>query len=190
MQHALRDELIAARDKFKADAAAGIVLDVRTGEIDAMVSVPDYNPNNPREALDPNRINRLTTGVYEMGSTFKALTVAMALDSGKVTLNSSFDARGSLRYGHFNISDYHAQNRVLTVPEIFTYSSNVGAAKMALRIGIEEHKAFLKKAWPARPAAHRTAGKCRADRPEELGRDQHGDHLHSVTACRSRRCRR
>ncbi len=145
VQHALRDELIAARDKFKADAAAGIVLDVRTGEIDAMVSVPDYNPNNPREALDPNRINRLTTGVYEMGSTFKALTVAMALDSGKVTLNSSFDARGSLRYGHFNISDYHAQNRVLTVPEIFTYSSNVGAAKMALRIGIEEHKAFLRK---------------------------------------------
>jgi cell division protein FtsI (penicillin-binding protein 3) len=110
-----------------------------------MVSVPDYNPNNPREALDPNRINRLTTGVYEMGSTFKALTVGMALDSGKVTLNTSFDARGSLRYGHFNISDYHAQNRVLTVPEIFTYSSNVGAAKMALRIGIEEHKAFLRK---------------------------------------------
>ena len=53
-----------------------------------MVSVPDYDPNNPREALDPTRINRLTTGVYEMGSTFKALTLAMALDSGKVTLNS------------------------------------------------------------------------------------------------------
>jgi cell division protein FtsI (penicillin-binding protein 3) len=145
VQHALRDELIAARDKFKADAAAGLVLDVRTGEIVSMVSVPDYNPNNPREALDPSRINRLTTGVYEMGSTFKALTVAMALDSGKVTLNSSFDARGSLRYGHFNISDYHAQNRVLTVPEIFTYSSNVGAAKMALGQGVENHKAFLRK---------------------------------------------
>jgi cell division protein FtsI (penicillin-binding protein 3) len=145
VQHALHDELVAARDKYKADAAAGIVLDVRTGEIISMVSVPDYNPNNPREALDPSRINRLTTGVYEMGSTFKALTVAMALDSGKVTLNSSFDARGSLRYGHFNISDYHAQNRVLSVPEIFTYSSNVGAAKIALTMGVENHKAFLKK---------------------------------------------
>ena len=78
------------------------------------------------------RINRLTIGVYEMGSTFKALTIAMALDFGKVTLNSSFDARASLRYGHFNISDYHAQHRVFTVPEIFTYSSNVGAAKIAL----------------------------------------------------------
>jgi cell division protein FtsI (penicillin-binding protein 3) len=145
VQHALRDELIAARDHFKADASAGIVLDVRSGEIVSMVSIPDYNPNNPREALDPLRINRLTTGVYEMGSTFKALTVAMALDSGKVTLNSSFDARSSLRYGRFNISDYHAQNRVLTVPEIFTYSSNVGAAKMALGQGVEVHQAFLKK---------------------------------------------
>jgi cell division protein FtsI (penicillin-binding protein 3) len=145
VQHALHDELVAARDKYKAEAAAGIVLDVSTGEIVSMVSVPDYNPNNPSEALDPSRINRLTTGVYEMGSTFKALTVAMALDSGKVTLNSSFDARGSLRYGHFNISDYHAQNRVLSVREIFTYSSNVGAAKIALTMGVENHKAFLKK---------------------------------------------
>jgi cell division protein FtsI (penicillin-binding protein 3) len=145
VQHALRDELAAARDKYRADAAAGIVLDVRTGEIVSMVSVPDYNPNNPREALDPSRINRLTTGVYEMGSTFKALTIAMALDSGRVTLNSSFDARGSLRYGRFNISDYHAQDRVLSVPEIFTYSSNIGAAKIALAMGVEHHKAFLKK---------------------------------------------
>jgi cell division protein FtsI (penicillin-binding protein 3) len=145
VQHALHDELVAAREKYKADAAAGIVLDVRTGEIVSMVSVPDYNPNNPSEALDPSRINRLTTGVYEMGSTFKALTVAMALDSGKVTLNSSFDARGSLRYGRFNITDYHAQDRVLTVPEIFTHSSNIGAAKMALAMGVDHHKAFLRK---------------------------------------------
>ena len=83
VQHALRDELLAAREKFKAKAAAGTVTDVRTGEIVAMVSVPDYDPNNPKEANDPTRINRLTTGVYEMGSTFKALTLAMALDSGK-----------------------------------------------------------------------------------------------------------
>jgi cell division protein FtsI (penicillin-binding protein 3) len=145
VQHALHEELVQARDKYKAEAAAGIVLDVRTGEIVSMVSVPDYNPNNPREALEPSRINRLTTGVYEMGSTFKALTIAMALDGGKITLNSSFDARASLRYGHFNISDYHAQNRVLTVPEIFTYSSNVGAAKIALSMGVENHKAFLRK---------------------------------------------
>src|ERR1700736_5428444 len=145
VQHALRDELLIALDKFKAKATAGIVTDVRTGEIVAMVSAPDYDPNNPREALDPTRINRLTTGVYEMGSTFKALTVAMALDSGKVTLRSSFDARMPLRFGKFDIHDFHAQNRVLTVPEIFTYSSNIGAARAALAVGIEAHKAFLKK---------------------------------------------
>lgn len=145
VQHALRDELTAAAEKFKAKASAGVILDVRSGEVIAMVSHPDYDPNNPKEALDPNRINRLTTGVFEMGSTFKALTVGMALDSGKVTLNSSFDARGALHYGKFAINDYHAQRRVLTVPEIFTYSSNIGAAKMALAVGVEGHKSFLRK---------------------------------------------
>jgi cell division protein FtsI (penicillin-binding protein 3) len=145
VQHALRDELIAAAEKFKAKAAAGLVVDVRTGEIISMVSVPDYDPNNPRQANDPTRINRLTTGVFELGSTFKALTLAMALDSGKIGLNSSFDARGSLRYGKFNIKDYHGQNRFLTVPEIFTYSSNIGTARTALALGVEHHKWFLKK---------------------------------------------
>jgi cell division protein FtsI (penicillin-binding protein 3) len=145
VQHALREELMVARQKYKAVAAAGLISDVRTGEIIAMVSVPDYDPNNPREALDPTRINRLTTGVYEMGSTFKALTVAMALDSGKVTLKSSFDARFPLQYGKYIIHDFHAQNRVLTVPEIFTYSSNIGTARMAVSLGVEHHKWFLKK---------------------------------------------
>ena len=145
VQHALRDELIKARDKFKAKAAAALITDVRSGEIIAMVSVPDYDPNNPREALDPTRINRLTTGVFEMGSTFKALTMAMALDSGKIGLGSSFDARMPLHYGKFTIHDFHAQNRVLTVPEIFTYSSNVGTARMALKLGVEHHKWFLRK---------------------------------------------
>jgi cell division protein FtsI (penicillin-binding protein 3) len=145
VQHALRDELIAARQKFKAVAVAGVLTNVRTGEIIAMVSVPDYDPNNPRDALDPTRINRLTTGVYEMGSTFKALTIAMALDSGKITLKSAFDARFPLQYGKHTIHDYHAQNRILTLPEIFTYSSNIGTARMAVSLGVEHHKWFLKK---------------------------------------------
>ena len=144
-QYALREELAAARDKFKAKAAAGVIADVNTGEIVAMVSEPDFDPNNPRIANDPDHLNRLTTGVYEMGSTFKALTLAMALDSGRISLSSSFDARMPLRYGKFEIHDFHAQRRVLTVPEIFTYSSNIGTARMALSLGVEYHKAFLKK---------------------------------------------
>jgi cell division protein FtsI (penicillin-binding protein 3) len=143
VQHALREELIAARAKFKAKATAGVVLDVKSGEILAMVSEPDYDPNNPREALDPDRINRLTTGVYEMGSTFKVFTVAMALDSGKISLASTFDARQSLRYGRFAIKDDHPLGRMLTVPEVFTYSSNIGAARMALSLGVDNHRAFL-----------------------------------------------
>ncbi len=145
VQHALRDELLAAKERYKAQAAAGLITDVRTGEIVSMVSVPDYNPNNPREALDKTRINRLTTGVFELGSTFKALTVAMALDSGKINLASTFDARVPLRYGKFEIGDYKGQKRVLTVPEIFTYSSNIGTARMALALGVDHHKAFLKR---------------------------------------------
>jgi cell division protein FtsI (penicillin-binding protein 3) len=145
VQYALREQLVAARDKFKAIAAAGIIADVNTGEIVAMVSEPDFDPNNPKQANDPTRLNRLTTGVYEMGSTFKALTLAMALDSGKINLNSTFDARYPLHYGKFVIHDYHPERRILTVPEIFTYSSNIGTAKMALALGVDYHKAFLKK---------------------------------------------
>jgi cell division protein FtsI (penicillin-binding protein 3) len=145
VQFALRDELIAAREKFKAKASSGVIVNVNTGEIVALVSEPDYDPNNPREANDPTRINRLTTGVYEMGSSFKSFTLAMALDSGKVTLDSKFDARGDLHYGKFTIHDYHAQHRILSVPEIFTYSSNIGTARMALSLGVDYHKAFLKK---------------------------------------------
>ena len=145
VQFALRDELVKAREKFKAKASSGVIVNVNTGEIVALVSEPDYDPNNPREANDPTRINRLTTGVYEMGSSFKSFTLAMALDSGKVTLDSKFDARGDLHYGKFTIHDYHAQHRILSVPEIFTYSSNIGTARMALSLGVDYHKAFLKK---------------------------------------------
>lgn len=145
VQHALRDELLKAQEKFKAKAAAGLISDVRTGEIVAMVSVPDYDPNNPREANDPTRINRLTTGVFEMGSTFKALTLAMALDSGRANLNTLFDARSNLRYGRFSIGDTHPLGRAITLSEVFTYSSNIGAARVALSQGVDAHKAFLKK---------------------------------------------
>jgi cell division protein FtsI (penicillin-binding protein 3) len=145
VQHLLRSELLAAQQRYKAKASAGLVTDVRSGEVIAMVSLPDYDPNDPRQSLDDTRFNRLTSGRFEMGSTFKALTVAMALDSGKVTLDSTLDARYPLRYGKFEINDYHAQKRILTVPEVFTFSSNIGTARMALTLGVNAHKAFLSK---------------------------------------------
>jgi cell division protein FtsI (penicillin-binding protein 3) len=145
VEHALRDELMKARDKFHAKAASGVVSNVRTGEIVALVSLPDFDPNNPREAHDPDRINRLTTGVYEMGSTFKAFTLAMALDSGKANLNSMFDDRGPLHYGKFTIHDDEPKGRFINMKEVFTFSSNIGAARIALAQGVEAHKAFLAK---------------------------------------------
>ena len=144
-QHAMREELVRGIQHFRAKAAASMMIDVTTGEVVSLVSLPDFDPNNPVDALEKDRINRMVVGVYEMGSTFKALTTAMALDSGKATINSSFDARSNLRYGRFSIGDYHAQRRIMTVPEIFIHSSNIGTAKMALAVGVEGHKAFLRK---------------------------------------------
>jgi cell division protein FtsI (penicillin-binding protein 3) len=145
VQHAMRDELAKGIEHFKAKAAASMLIDVNTGEVISLVSLPDFDPNNPVDALEKDRINRMAVGVYEMGSTFKALTTAMALDSGKIGINSTFDARQNLQFGRFTIHDYHATHRVLTVPEIFIHSSNIGTARMALAIGVDGHKAFLRK---------------------------------------------
>ena len=144
-QHVLHDELASAKEKYTALAAAGVVLDVKTGEVVAMTSLPDYDPNNPAEALDPNRMNRASASVYEMGSTFKLFATAMALDSGKVRMTDSFDASRPLQVGGFTIRDFHGKHRVLTVPEIFIYSSNIGTGKEALKVGSEGQQEFLKR---------------------------------------------
>lgn len=87
----------------------------------------------------------MSAGVFEMGSTFKVFTTAMALDSGLVSINDSFDATRPLRFGRFTINDFHGKRRVLSVPEVFIYSSNIGTAKMADVVGIEGHREFIKK---------------------------------------------
>lgn len=143
--YAVRDELAKGVEKFKAKAGAAAILDVNTGEVIAMASLPDFDPNEPADALQPDKINRLSVGVYEMGSTFKAISIAMALEANKVTLRSSLDARESLRYGRFTIHDFHAEHRMLTVPEVFVHSSNIGTARMAMMVGVQGHQDFLRK---------------------------------------------
>ncbi len=143
VQHIVRDELAAAMQRYRAIAAGAVVLNAKTGEVVAMSSLPDYDPNIAGQALEKDRLNRMSAGTYEMGSTFKAFTTAMALDSGLVTLNSSFDATKPLRIAGHTINDFHGKRRVLTVPEIFIYSSNIGTAKMANVVGIEGQKEFL-----------------------------------------------
>lgn len=143
VQNILREELVAGKERYKALAAGGVVLNIHTGEVLAMASIPDYDPNNPVQALEKDNMNRMSAGTFEMGSTFKTFTTAMALDSGKVKMTDSFDARNSITLGGFTIRDFHAKHRILTVPEIFIYSSNVGTARMADIVGIEGHKHFL-----------------------------------------------
>lgn len=145
VQAIVHDELQMAMERYNAIAAGAVVLDVHTGEVIAMSSLPDYDSNNPVEALEPDRLNRMSAGLYEMGSTFKAFTTAMALDSGLVSMRSRFDARNPLRIAGFTINDFHGKKRILSVPEVFIYSSNIGTAKMADVVGLEGHRDFLHK---------------------------------------------
>lgn len=149
VQHVLHAQLADAIVRYKALAAAGAILDVRTGEVLGLVSLPDFDPNVPASALEPYngekgaRINRITAGTFELGSTFKAITFAAALESGKVRLTDEFDARFPMRFGRFSIGDFHAKGRVLSVPEVFKYSSNIGTIKIMQAFGKDEYRAFL-----------------------------------------------
>lgn len=145
IQHILHRELEAAQKKFDAKAAVGMVMDVNTGEVIAMVSLPDFDPHHPGDATPDQLFNRATLGVFEMGSTFKLFPTAAALDEGKVTFATEIDASQPIKVGRFKISDYHAKKRMLSIPEIFIYSSNIGTAKMALMLGSTGLKDFYQK---------------------------------------------
>lgn len=145
VQHIVRDEAMKAMTRFRAKSAGAVVLNAKTGEVIAMTSVPDFDPENPADALSANKLNRMSAGLYEMGSTIKSFTTAMALDSGKVTLESTFDASHPIRLGRQTVHDFHGKHRVLTVPEVFIYSSNIGSALEAEVVGVEGHRAFLKR---------------------------------------------
>jgi cell division protein FtsI (penicillin-binding protein 3) len=153
LQHILREELSRSVHDFNAIGGAGVILDARTGEVLAMVSLPDFDPNEPGRASADTRFNRATLGVYEMGSVFKVFTTAMALDAGVTSLKGGYDASHPIKVSRYTITDYHAKNRWLSVPEIFMYSSNIGSAKMALDVGPEGQRAFLKRLGMLSPVA-------------------------------------
>jgi cell division protein FtsI (penicillin-binding protein 3) len=143
VQQIARQELSDQIDKFKAIGGGAIVLDARTGEVVSMVSLPDFDPNDPARAPDETRFNRNTLGVYELGSVFKIFNHAIALETGAANMAKSYDATKPIKISRFRISDYHPENRWLTVPEIFKLSSNIGSAKMALDIGSENQRKYL-----------------------------------------------
>jgi cell division protein FtsI (penicillin-binding protein 3) len=144
VQAVVREELFTAMTTFNAIGGAGIVMDVNTGEILAMVSLPDYDANDFRKATEEERRNRTITGRYEPGSTFKLQTAAMALDYGAVRLWDSFDASRPISIGRFTINDFEGKKRALMFPEVLAYSSNIGAAKIAQVVGGERQRAWLR----------------------------------------------
>lgn len=147
VQHALEDELDDAMRRYQPEGAAGAILNIKTGEILASASLPQVDPSWPvQEALDDKHIDRMTGGTYELGSVFKTLTLAMAFDEGLAKPDTVLDVRQPLEAGRFTVTDMHPSRKPLTVTEVFTHSSNVGAGMLALEAGPEKMQAFLQKA--------------------------------------------
>ncbi len=146
VQSAFESELGSAMLSFKAKGAAGVMLDARTGEVIAMVSLPVFNPNNVRGASDDAFRNNVTQSVYELGSTFKPITMAAAIDSGVVaSMSRRFDARQPLTVGRFHIKDDHPQHRFLNIPETLVHSSNIVTARIADEMGAQRMQAMFRR---------------------------------------------
>jgi cell division protein FtsI (penicillin-binding protein 3) len=144
VQNIVHDIVVNALTTYQGQSAGAVILDIHTGEVLAMASAPDFDPNNPRADGGKGWLNRMSNGTNEMGSVFKTFSMAMAIDTGTVKLTDTFDASQSLHYGGFTIhDDRDVPRRVLTVPEIFRYSSNIGTAKMMEKVGMDNQKTYL-----------------------------------------------
>ena len=171
VQAAMESELSAAMTDLRAVGATGLVLDVNTGEVISMVSLPLFNPNKSGQA-DPEALrNNVTQSVYELGSTFKPLTVADAINSGSITnLARRYDATGPIQVGKYKISDDHAQRRWLNTPETLVHSSNIGTARIADELGAERAQLFFRKLGFGEPPHIELRERGRTLWPESWGR--------------------
>ncbi len=149
IQAAAERALYGGMKLMNAKGATSVLMDVHTGEVISVVSLPDFDPNDrPRpptsgEPADSPLFNRAVQGVYELGSVFKIFTAALALDLGLVNPETMIDIRGPLRWGKFKISDFHNYGRELSVTRIIVKSSNIGTARLAMQIGPKRQKAFM-----------------------------------------------
>ncbi|HEU0284091.1 MAG TPA: penicillin-binding protein 2 [Sphingomicrobium sp.] len=146
VQQALEHELLDAMTHFSAVGAAGIIMDIHSGEVLALTSLPQLNPNAAGKGSMEARFNRATLGVYELGSTFKPFTVAMAMDSGIIrSMGQIYNCPNQLNVYGRTINDTHPFNRACTVAEIMKESSNIGTAQIAAQLGSKRQKEFLGK---------------------------------------------
>lgn len=136
VQAAMESELFAAMTKHSAIGATGLVLDVDTGEVIALASLPVFNPNNVGRSPPEARRNNVTQSVYELGSTFKPLTVAQGIETGVITsMSKTYDAVAPVGIGRFRITDDHPMGRWINVPETLIHSSNIVTARIADEMG-------------------------------------------------------
>ena len=145
VQAVVRDELKKAVDRFQAKGGSGLVMEAGTGALLAAVSLPDFDPNHYKRASKAARFNRNTQGSYELGSLFKVLTAGMALDSNTVRMTDRFDATKPFKMNRHRINDFHAKKRTLSMPEVIAFSSNIGAAQMAMAIGTETQRDYFQR---------------------------------------------
>jgi len=145
VQHVMEDELWRAMTKHEAVGGAGVILDIYTGEILAMASLPDFDPNAVARAPVSYQNNRVTKDTYELGSIFKIFTLAGALDRNVIRMDDRFDATEPLKIAGFRIRDDHPQNRWLSTPEVLLHSSNIASGQIALKMGADNHRAFLQE---------------------------------------------
>jgi cell division protein FtsI (penicillin-binding protein 3) len=169
IQEAVHDELVKAVREFNAAGAAAVVLDARTAEVLALVSLPDFDPNDRRSLTGNAYVNRVITSVYEMGGVFEVFTTALALEQRRLTLATLVDARRPLHFGRTTLRDDDPVSRPLPVADLFARSSVIGAARIAQTVTPLEQKAFFERlgywvayVWsshrPAPPRCIRTIG--------------------------------
>ncbi len=145
MQYLMREELVKAKKKYHAIGATAIVMNIHNGEVLAMSSVPDFDPLKSKQVLQRKRFNRMTRGVFELGSVFKTYTMALGLEVAKAGFQTTYDVTGSIYVGPSRIKDFHGPKGWLSMPEIFIHSSNIGCARIADSVGIAAQRSFLKR---------------------------------------------
>ena len=144
IQHILKTNLLEQINKFEAEGGAGIIMDAKNGEIYALASLPDYNANNYKNITNDKLFNKATKGIYELGSTLKLITAAVAFESGLIKENEVFDVSKPLKISSRTISDFHPLNYAINIPEVIVRSSNIGSAKIAEKFGSSIQLQYLK----------------------------------------------
>nr|WP_246350630.1 penicillin-binding protein 2 [Sphingobium boeckii] len=171
VQAAMESELFAAMTSQQAVGATGLVLDVATGEVIAMASMPVYNPNKVGQSPPEARRNNVTQSVYELGSTFKPITMAAAIDDGVVTsMAKRYDATAPVAIGRFRIKDDHPAGRWLNVPETLIQSSNIVTARIADEMGQARMEAVFRNLGFDKPPVIELREKGRTLWPRDWGR--------------------